>query len=916
MALAIVVYHFCFFQLFTITSTQLPGKGYLAADFFFILSGFVLSHVYMEGLSQGTVHPYDFYIKRLARIYPVHLFTFLISVLLTVAFLLLVRYMDPAIDPTMPAFFSDICPIGPCLANLLLIHAWGWQRTIVYYFNGPSWSISAEWFAYLLFPMLVTCLRRAKGVPLLIFSIALFLAASLLTDHLWNQPLTEATTNFGLWRIMPEFLGGMAVYRIGREYRLEYCGHRVLAAFAIATILLMHFGAPDQLIILFFGVLIFVAAEQSRRGLGGWLTSPVSVYLGQISYSLYMLHLILIQNFFMGWPRIVGDPTNTPVMFYSLYGLTAALCLPAAALCYHFVEQPSRGLMTRVLLRSNAELSRAGNKNAELEAWTLFKSKLHNTFAKLPEVGVACAPYAALIIAVLLAYANVYHNEFVFDDLAITDNIFLTSWRYIGTLFVTHVSQGAGHHDVPFYRPLMLLLYMVVYQLAGLSTVAFHFLNITLHALNACLIYTLGIRLGFKRIAALLAALLWALHPVQTEAVTYMTCTADLLCGLFMIGGILILTPAFTRRRIAAACALFVMALLSKETSVVFPLLAMGLLFYQSENRWSLRTYLKTWPFWLITALYLLARVTVLNFGFFGGNLFHNAATDDVTRLDRFYTCLATLPTYLRLLVWPTGLHMSRSFQIFMTFWAPPVLAGFAVLAAAFTIVVWKPTRRASPLAWGLLWAASMHIPQSGILMKADAPIFEHWLYLPTMGLALGIGESLARLSEHGQLRRIQPALAGLAVLVACLFGAMTFEQNKVWRDPIAFYTHILDSGEDQAVLHNNLASAYGNKGEYLLAIQQYKLSMAFPDYHANAPYNIGIALIRLAQERAMLKLDQDPTTVPESIKYFNLALERDPDFFLAYDAIADVYGHIGDHQKESEYRAKAAEFRKKLGIE
>jgi hypothetical protein len=195
-------------------------------------------------------------------------------------------------------------------------------------------------------------------------------------------------------------------------------------------------------------------------------------------------------------------------------------------------------------------------------------------------------PYIALIAAVFLAYSNVYHNDFLYDDISlITENKFLTSWNYLGILFATPALQGysATFHD-PFYRPLQMFLYLCVYQVAGPSTIAFYFLNLTLHSSNACLLYALGIRLGFNRVGVFLAVLLWALHPVHTEAITYMSGTADPLCGVFLLSGILVLVPEYSRWRVLTACALFVLALLSKETAVVFPLLVMGLLFYRSEK--------------------------------------------------------------------------------------------------------------------------------------------------------------------------------------------------------------------------------------------------------------------------------------------------------------------------------------------
>jgi tetratricopeptide (TPR) repeat protein len=529
----------------------------------------------------------------------------------------------------------------------------------------------------------------------------------------------------------------------------------------------------------------------------------------------------------------------------------------------------------------------------------------------LPLAGV---PYALLSLAVLLAYANVFYNEFLLDDLLlITNNKFLTSWHYIGTLFVTQLFQESGT-KTPFYRPLQNLFYMFIYRTAGLAVVAFHLLNITLHAINACLLYTLGTRLGFQRIAVLLAALLWALHPVQTEAVTYMSGTADPLCLAFLLAGILVLVPNFSRRRILTACLLFALALLSKEVAVVFPLLAMGLLFYRSENRWSPKTYLKTWPFWLMAALYFLARETLLNFNGFL-NFYNNGVAAEATIWDRFYTFLATLPVYLRLLVWPTGLHMERGFPIYHLVWdgpfykvflIPQITAGFAILTTIFYTIVWKPARPATPLAWGILWAGALHIPQSGLLAPSDAILYEHWLYLPTAGLALGLGESLARLSGQIRTDKLQPLLAALAVFIVCLFGVMTFEQNKVWREPALFFTHILKYEPNSARVRTNLGSTYAGNGQYESAIEQYRIALTLSD-DAIIHYNLAVV---------MIQLDHSQPSVTEAVKHFRRTLELDPDYYRADEGIAYVYAHLGDHAREVEYLAKAAAIRKKLGVD
>ena len=542
---------------------------------------------------------------------------------------------------------------------------------------------------------------------------------------------------------------------------------------------------------------------------------------------------------------------------------------------------------------------------------------MKNKLAWIPFSAVPCALLAA---AVLLAYANVYHNEFLFDDpVLITGDKFLTSWRYIGTLFTAHIDQGFSgglYHD-PFYRPLQMLLYLFVYQTAGPSTAAFHLLNVVLHTLNACLLYALGLRLGFQRNAALLAALLWALHPVHTEAVTYMSGTADPLCGAFLLAALLALTAGFSPRRAALACLFSVLALLSKETAAVFPLLAMGLIFYREENRWSPRAYLKTWPFWLVAALYLTARSTVLNFsGVFAA--FNSAGTP---LIDRLYTSLATLPVYLRLLVWPAELHMERGFPVYTNSRTLPVLAGFALVALACACVVWKPARRATPLTWGILWVAALHVPQSGILAPNDALIAEHWLYLPTMGLALGAAQTVAVWLE-GKQKAVIGAVIVCAVMAAAALGEKTFSQNEIWRDPQTFYGNIFSRGEQSGRARVNFGEYFLDRGEFDKAATQFEALFAHPDagplYKSPQPHLfLAMAYLRITpvnhdlrgQIHAIVTALPAANRVPDAIAELGKALELDPDNFWANETLALIYAYQKDREKAYYYanRARAA---------
>ena len=126
--------------------------GQLGVDFFFILSGFILTHIYFEEMKDGHFH-YGFFLqRRLARIYPLHFVTFLAVVCYVVAGRLMgVGFSDP-----------DAYAVSEIPANLLLVHGWGLGRMS---WNYLSWSVSAEWFAYLLFPLLTWILLLHQRDP-------------------------------------------------------------------------------------------------------------------------------------------------------------------------------------------------------------------------------------------------------------------------------------------------------------------------------------------------------------------------------------------------------------------------------------------------------------------------------------------------------------------------------------------------------------------------------------------------------------------------------------------------------------------------------------------------------------------------------------------------------------------------------
>ena len=324
----VVMYHY-WPNLSAAAPPALIGKGYLGVEAFFTLSGFILCHVYLQGFGTGKFKYGDFLWNRLARVYPLHLVTLAGVGLMAAA----AGLAGIAVDPNMLAWSA-------LPANLLLVQAWGFAP--VSGWNHPSWSISAEWFAYLSFPAFAWAAWRLRERPRVAVLLALALIAGLypLFQKLAGFPLTEATIRWGFLRIVPCFAYGCALHALWRSGAFTGRFSGLGAAFAGAAVLNAVLGhAPDQIIVMSLGWLIVALAGLAATG-SRILTGAPIVYLGEISYSTYMICIpwkILAVNAALKLLKIEGDQ----LPFYAWAVIVFAL-VPLSALSYHLVEKPAR----------------------------------------------------------------------------------------------------------------------------------------------------------------------------------------------------------------------------------------------------------------------------------------------------------------------------------------------------------------------------------------------------------------------------------------------------------------------------------------------------------------------------------------------------------------------------------------------
>jgi peptidoglycan/LPS O-acetylase OafA/YrhL len=312
---------------------EIVAKGYLGVELFFVLSGFILCHVYLTSAGEGRFSYKDFIWARVARVYPLHLATLLgVGVLAFGA-----AAGGIAVDASILGWSS-------LPANLTMTHAWGLAPEASW--NHRSWSISAEWMAYLLFPAFafVTWRLRSRPWVAIIGVIVLSAALYLLFPRLAGFPLTEATIAWGALRILPCFAFGCALYIAFRRAPMP----RPILMSALSAALLIGaaaLGLWDGLLVGLCGFLILALASLPNAK-AGVLASRPAVYLGEISYSVYMVLVpwqLLAVN-------VAARLTNAPDKQLQFFVWLAILgMLPVvAAVAYHLVEFPARRALRRM----------------------------------------------------------------------------------------------------------------------------------------------------------------------------------------------------------------------------------------------------------------------------------------------------------------------------------------------------------------------------------------------------------------------------------------------------------------------------------------------------------------------------------------------------------------------------------------
>jgi peptidoglycan/LPS O-acetylase OafA/YrhL len=242
-----------------------------------------------------------------------------------------------------------------------MVHAWGTTSAVGW--NFPSWSISAEWLAYLLFPLLAGVVLKAKRWcgSFAAGALALCLVSFFILDNLSavlpgvGQNFSQMTAQIGALRILPSFLLGVALYGFGREHAAPKSWAWPIVAASVAWIVAVSsFGWWEGLAWFGLAGLLYGLAETSRHGADAAMSSRVFVFLGAASYALYMIHLPIDIVWFHALERLgVTEASDLALRVGAVAGVFV-VCIAASALAYLWIEEPARKWIRKLELAKRA----------------------------------------------------------------------------------------------------------------------------------------------------------------------------------------------------------------------------------------------------------------------------------------------------------------------------------------------------------------------------------------------------------------------------------------------------------------------------------------------------------------------------------------------------------------------------------
>src|SRR3989338_818867 len=486
--------------------------------------------------------------------------------------------------------------------------------------------------------------------------------------------------------------------------------------------------------------------------------------------------------------------------------------------------------------------------------------------------------FLVFVCAVLFAYGNILFGDFVFDDnIFIENNAQIRSPSNVEEIYSSSTTAGSGLLNDNFYRPNQQLIYTLLYTFFGFSPSFFHLAPLLFHIFNGFLIFLLFSRLGISRRASFLGSLLFLLHPILTQAVSYISGLSEPLVVSTILGALLIFLKTFESdekfyKWLLLGALVFFIGLFSKESQVV-SLGLMGLVLIFKWSRQEVEDFFKPILFILflsaIFSFFLYIRINFLNFtGVMGLTGDINPYTENIWL--RISTFVHILPEYFKMILFPLHLHYERPYIFYDSYTETQSIFSLIFLIFGFLASIFLVFKKRPELFFGFFWFLGALLPVSGVI-PVNSIYLEHWLYMPIIGMIFFLCYIFDNLGEKSK-----NIIIIFLFFIFLLFSFRIMARNAEWGDPVRFYKNEIRYTKNSARIYNNMAMELADRNDCVSAIPNYEMAIAVNDAYPQTHHN----LARCLQVMGMQK---------EAEREYMEALRIEPNFRYSLEAIKNL---------------------------
>ncbi len=514
--------------------------------------------------------------------------------------------------------------------------------------------------------------------------------------------------------------------------------------------------------------------------------------------------------------------------------------------------------------------------------------------------------FCVLTVLIFSIYSNTFNAPWHFDD---EPNVVTNYPLHIKSLSWKEIKKTV-QYEGKLYRPVACLSFSLNYYFGKLNVFGYHLVNIVIHVITAIFLYlftyaTLNLlclrhRYGPKAHSiAMLASVLWATHPVQTQAITYIVQRMASMASMFYIMSLYFYVIYKTNRTGERWFFLLIcmftglLAFGSKENTAMLPvtIILYEVVFFQELNFGQIKKRLIIYAF-AISIPFLL--VAIYRGPSFFLNLSAGYEIRNFTPIERLLTELRVVIYYISLLIYPglSRLNVDHDFSVSHSLLNPPTTLFSMFLIFGLITFAMYIARKRPLISFCIIWYFLNLLIESTIL--GLELVFEHRLYLPSMTLFILLSIFFQwLLTRLRYKKKIYYILTGGIVLFLIFQGNGTYMRNAVWKDQLTLWADSVSKSPNKARTHNNLGKIYADRGEWKKAFVEFNEAVQIDGNYRDARVNLGLAFYNLGFDE-------------KALEEYEKVLKVSPNFYKIYSNIAMVYMKKGDFKKAIELLEQA----------